>query len=100
MKYATTRPYAHPEKAVHRILEIANAIEPVQAASTSRTSTSRFCFATAAAPAEHGAGLKLAIERGWLKMHEVRDFRYLHAGRRPAVRLTSKERPKNFLRLP
>jgi hypothetical protein len=25
-------------------------------------------------PAEYGAGLKLAIERGWLKMHESGTF--------------------------
>jgi hypothetical protein len=30
MKYATVRPYADPEKAARRILEIANAVEPVQ----------------------------------------------------------------------
>jgi hypothetical protein len=30
MKYATARPYADPEKAARRILEIANAVEPVQ----------------------------------------------------------------------
>jgi hypothetical protein len=30
MKYATARPYADPEKAARRILEIANAVEPIQ----------------------------------------------------------------------
>ena len=30
MKYATTRPYPHPEKAARHILEIANAVEPIQ----------------------------------------------------------------------
>ena len=30
MKYATTRPYADPEKAARRIVEIANAVEPFQ----------------------------------------------------------------------
>ncbi len=29
MKYATARPYADPEKAARRILEIANAVEPI-----------------------------------------------------------------------
>jgi hypothetical protein len=29
MKYATTRPYAEPEKAARWILEIANAVEPL-----------------------------------------------------------------------
>jgi hypothetical protein len=30
MKYAAARPYADPEKAARRILEIATAVEPVQ----------------------------------------------------------------------
>jgi hypothetical protein len=30
MKYAAARPYADPEKAARRILEIANAVEPIQ----------------------------------------------------------------------
>jgi hypothetical protein len=30
MKYAADRPFADPEKAARRILEIANAVEPVQ----------------------------------------------------------------------
>jgi hypothetical protein len=30
MKYATARPYSDPEKAARRILEIANAVEPIQ----------------------------------------------------------------------
>jgi len=30
MKYATARPYADPEKAARRILEIANAVESIQ----------------------------------------------------------------------
>jgi hypothetical protein len=31
MKYATARPYADPEIAARRILEIANTVEPVRA---------------------------------------------------------------------
>jgi hypothetical protein len=30
MKYATDRPYADPEKAARRILEIANGVEAIQ----------------------------------------------------------------------
>jgi hypothetical protein len=29
-----------------------------------------FLFSDKATPAEYGAGLKLAIERGWLQLHE------------------------------
>jgi hypothetical protein len=32
------------------------------------------CFRDLGSPAEYGAGLKLAIERGWPKMHESGTF--------------------------
>jgi hypothetical protein len=38
-------------------------------------------FRDRGSPAEYGAGLKLAIERGWLKMHESGTF---VTSRRPA----------------
>jgi len=61
MKCATARPYADPEKAARRILDIEKINEP-------------FLFRDRGSPAEYGAGLKLAIERGWLKMHESGTF--------------------------
>jgi hypothetical protein len=70
-EYAADRLYADPAKAARRILEIVNALSQFRAASTSRKSTSRFYRGN---PAEYGAGLKLAIERGWLKMHESGTF--------------------------
>jgi hypothetical protein len=33
-----------------------------------------FLFRDRGSPAEYGAGLKLAIERGWLKIHESGTF--------------------------
>ena len=33
-----------------------------------------FLFSDKATPAEYSAGLKLAIERGWLEMHESGTF--------------------------
>ena len=33
-----------------------------------------FLFRDRGSPAEYGAGLKLAIERGWLKMHKSGTF--------------------------
>jgi hypothetical protein len=33
-----------------------------------------FLFRDRGSPVEYGAGLKLAIERGWLKIHESRTF--------------------------
>ena len=89
-----------PTQAARRILEIANAIEPVQGRIHIEKINEPFLFRDRGSPAEYGAGLKPAIDRGWLKMNEIWNFRHLHAGRRRAVRLTSKERPKNFLWLP
>jgi hypothetical protein len=74
MKYATARPYADPEKAARRILEIANAVEPVQGRIHIEKINEPFLFRDRGSPAEYGAGLKLAIERGWLKMHESGTF--------------------------
>jgi hypothetical protein len=71
MKYTEPRPYADPEKAARRIIEIASTVEPVQ---DGRIYIERingpFLFKDKGSPAEYGAGLKLALERGWLVMHE------------------------------
>ena len=71
MKYASARPYADPENAVRRILEIANAFEPVQEGRISiEKLNGPFLFGDKGTPAEYRAGLDLAIERGWLEMHD------------------------------
>ena len=64
MKYATARPYADPEKAARRSLEIANAVEPIQGRIHIEKINEPFLFRDGGSPAEYGAGLKLAIERG------------------------------------
>jgi hypothetical protein len=74
VKLTTDRPYADPEKAARRILEIANAVEPVQGRIHIEKINQPFLFRDHSSPAEYGAGLKLAIERGWLKMHESGTF--------------------------
>jgi hypothetical protein len=67
------RPFADPEKAARRILGIANAVEPIQGRHIEKINES-FLFRDRGSPAEYGAGLKLAIERGWLKTHESGTF--------------------------
>jgi len=67
-------PYADPEKAARRILEIANAGEPVQGRIHIEKVNEPFLFKDKNTPAEHGAGLALAIERGWLTMRESGTF--------------------------
>ena len=75
-------PLRRPEKAARRLLEIANTVEPVQ---DGRIHIEKinwpFLSQDRASPAEYGAGMKLAIERGWLAMHESGTFvRFTPAG--------------------
>jgi len=74
MKYAASRPYADPEKAARWILEITNAAEPVQGRIHIERINEPFLFRDGGSPAEYGAGLKLAIDRGWLSLHESGTF--------------------------
>ena len=52
----------------------ANAVEPIQGRIHIEKINEPFLFRDRGSPAEYGAGLKLAIERGWLKMHESGTF--------------------------
>jgi hypothetical protein len=71
MKYATSRPFADPEAAAHKLLEIANTTEAVQ---DGRIHIEKiigpFLTKEGGSPAEYVAGLALAIARGWLWKHE------------------------------
>ncbi|MGY3609765.1 hypothetical protein [Bradyrhizobium sp. Leo121] len=71
MKYIEDRPYADPEKAARRIMELAHEVVPVQ---DGRIHVEKinypFVFQDGGSPVEYGAGRALAIERGWLWMHE------------------------------
>jgi hypothetical protein len=81
MKYSTDCPYADPEKAARQILEIANAIEPVQCRIHIEKINGPFLFRDRGSPAEYGAGVKLALERGWLRMR-IGNLRNPHTCRR------------------
>ena len=71
MKYAETRPYADPEKAARKLLEIASTIEPVQDGRIYiELLNAPFLFKEGGSPAEYKAGLELAIARGWLWKRE------------------------------
>jgi hypothetical protein len=71
MKFASERPYADPEAAARKLVEIANTVEAVQDGRIYiELLNAPFLFELKATPDEYGAGLKLAIERGWLQMHE------------------------------
>jgi hypothetical protein len=82
MKFAANRPYADSEKAARRIMEIASTVEPVQDGRIHiEKINGPFLFKDKGSPAEYGAGMKLALERGWLAMHESGTFvRFTPAG--------------------
>ncbi len=71
MKYAATRPYADPEKPARKPLKNASTIEPAQDGRIYiELLNAPFLFQHDGSPAEYGAGLALAIERGWIWKHE------------------------------
>jgi hypothetical protein len=75
MKYFEPRPYADPEKAARRIVEIASTIEPVQDGRIYiELINGPFLFRDKGSPADYGAGMTRAIERGWLVLHESGTF--------------------------
>jgi hypothetical protein len=71
MKFAADRPHANPEAAAGKLIELANAVEAVQDGRIHiELLNGPMLFELKATPAEYSAGLKLAIERGWLVMYE------------------------------
>jgi hypothetical protein len=75
MKYVPDRPYADPEAAMQKLLEYANAFEPVQDGRIYiEKLNGPFLYEAKGTPAEYKAGLELAIERGYLTLHESGTF--------------------------
>lgn len=70
MTFTAERPYADPEAAARKLVEIASGIEPLQ--------DSRIYIELVNAPFlksggngdEFRIGARLAVERGWLELHE------------------------------
>ena len=71
MRFVANRPFADPEFAARKLLEIANAVEPVQDARIHIEKINwPMLHDLKASPAEYKAGLDLAIAKGWLWLHE------------------------------
>ena len=71
MKFIETRLFADPEAAARKLMEIANSVEPVQDGRIHIELINwPFLQEHRGSPAEYKAGLDLAIERGWLWLHE------------------------------
>jgi hypothetical protein len=82
MQFATSRPYADPEAAARKILEIANATPaPQDGRIHIEKINGPLLFEFKATPAEYKAGLDLAIERGWLTLDRSGTFvKFTQAG--------------------
>lgn len=82
MKFASDRPFADPEKAARRLLEICNAAEVVQDGRIHLEPVNRqFLYQEGASAAEYLAGLNLAIARGWLWQHPSKTYvKFTQAG--------------------
>jgi hypothetical protein len=82
MKFATERPYADPDEAARKLVEIANSVETVQDGRIFiELVNGPFLYEHKASPAEYKAGLDLAIARGWLALHESGTYvRFTPAG--------------------
>jgi hypothetical protein len=71
VKFANERPYAEPETAARKLLEIANSVPAIQDGRIHiEKINGPFLFEFKGSPAEYGAGLDLAIAKGWLWKHE------------------------------
>ena len=70
-KYVHPRPYADPDVAARKIVELANGLEPYM---DGRLLIERingpFLFELKGTPAEYKAGLDRATAKGWLELHE------------------------------
>ena len=70
MKYATDRPFADPEKAARKLLEIANNVEVVQDGRIYiELINGPFLYREKGTPAEYKARFDPGVERGWLELH-------------------------------
>ncbi|MBR0962233.1 hypothetical protein [Bradyrhizobium japonicum] len=68
-KFATD--YANPELAARKLIEIAPGVEPVQDGRIHiEKINAPFLYEHKAKGSEFGAGIRFAVERGWLELHE------------------------------
>jgi hypothetical protein len=83
VKYVQPRPYANPEAAARKLVEVANGLEPyMDGRLLIELINAPMLFQHKATPAEYKAGLDLTIQRGWLELHESGTFvRFTQSGK-------------------
>ncbi|MCP1779932.1 hypothetical protein [Bradyrhizobium japonicum] len=71
MKLAAERAFAAPEAAARKLVELATTIEAVQDGRIHiEKLNAPFLYTLKATGSEFGAGIKHAVEKGWLELHE------------------------------
>jgi hypothetical protein len=84
VKYAANRPFADPENAARKLVELANAVDPYMDGRVLIELINGPFLKAGGSSAEYSAGLKLAIERGWLWLHESGTYvKFTEAGAEP-----------------
>jgi hypothetical protein len=74
VQFAERRPYANPDQAARKLVEIANTVEPIQDGRIHIEKINTPFLRAGGSPAEYGAGLDMAIAMGWLWRHESGTF--------------------------
>ena len=82
VKFVNARPYADPDVAARKIVELANAVELYfDNRILIEKINGPFLYELRGSPAEYKAGLDRAIEKGWLVLHESGTFvKFTQAG--------------------
>jgi hypothetical protein len=74
-KFVQPRPFADPEVAARKIVELAHAFQPIQDERIYiEEINGPLLFKHKGTPTEYSAGLKICIERSWLELHESGTF--------------------------
>ena len=75
MKLTIERPYCSPEAAARKLIELASCIEAVQDGRVHiEKINAPFLYNLKASGPEFGAGIKHAVDQGWLELHESGTF--------------------------
>ena len=70
MRFVTDRPFADPDAAARKLVEIANAAETIQDGRIAIELVNAPFLSAGGTPAEYRAGIERAITNGWLWRHE------------------------------
>jgi hypothetical protein len=70
MKFAAERPFADPEKAARKLIDIASTVEPVQDGRVHIELINTPFLQAGGSADEYRAGLARAVANGWLWRHE------------------------------